>query len=109
MKEIKAIIRPDRLSVVLHAIHGIPGLPGVTVSTVRGVGRRHPPEGSGDEFDEVAMTKIEVVVPDAIAKDVARAIEQAAHTGRMGDGKVFIIPVEHAVKIRSGEWDLSAL
>lgn len=109
MKEIKAIIRPDRLSVVLQALHGMPDLPGVTVSTVRGFGRRYPTEGTGEEFDEVEMTKLEVVVPAAVAQDVARAIERAAHTGRMGDGKVFIIPVEHAVKIRSGEWDVNAL
>ena len=109
MKEIKAIIRPDRLSVVLQALHGISGLPGVTVSTVRGFGRRYPTEGPGEEFDEVEMTKLEVVVPAAIARAVAETIERAAHTGRMGDGKVFIIPVEHAVKIRSGESDVSAL
>ena len=109
MREIKAIIRPDRLSVVLHALHGMPDLPGVTVSTVRGFGRRFPAEGEGQEFDEVEMTKLEVVVPAAIAPDVAGAIERAAHTGRVGDGKVFIIPVERAVKIRSGECDVSAL
>lgn len=109
MKEIKAIIRPDRLSVVLHALHDMPDLPGVTVSTVRGFGRRVPSEGDEQEFDEVEMTKLEVVVTAAIAWDVARAIERAAHTGRVGDGKVFVIPVERAVKIRSGECDMSAL
>lgn len=109
MREIKAIIRPDRLLVVLHALHAMPDLPGVTVSTVRGFGRRYPPEGGEPEFDEVVMTKLEVVVPTAIAREVSGAIERAAHTGRVGDGKVFIIPVEHAVKIRSGESDVSAL
>lgn len=109
MKEIKAIIRPDRLSIVLHALHDMQGLPGVTISTVRGVGRRHPPEEGERVFDEVEMAKIEVVVPAALAEDVARAIARAAHTGRVGDGKVFIIPVERALKIRSGEWDVSAL
>lgn len=109
MKEIKAIIRSDRLSIVLHALHDMQDLPGVTISTVRGLGRRHPPEEGERVFDEVEMTKLEVVVPAAVADDVARAIERAAHTGRVGDGKVFIIPVERAVKIRSGEWDVSAL
>lgn len=109
MREIKAIIRPDRLSVVLHALHAMPDLPGVTISTVRGLGRRYPPEGSEQAFDEVEMTKLEVVVPTVIAHDVVRAIERAAHTGRVGDGKIFITPVEHAVKIRSGEHDVSAL
>lgn len=109
MREIKAIIRPDRLLLVLHALRDMPDLPGVTVSTVRGFGRRYPSEGGGQEFDEVEMTKLEVVVPAAIARAVAETIERAAHTGRVGDGKVFIIPVEGAVKIRSGEWDVTAL
>lgn len=109
MREIKAIIRPDRLSTVLHALHALPDLPGVTISTVRGVGRRSPPEGKEQAFDEVEMTKLEIVVPAAIAQDVVRAIERAAHTGLVGDGKVFVMPVEHAVKIRSGERDSSAL
>lgn len=109
MREIKAIIRPERLSVVLHALHAMPDLPGVTISTVRGVGLRYPPEGADQAFDEVEMTKLEVVVSAAIAPDVVRAIERAAHTGRVGDGKIFIMPVEHAVKIRSGEQDVSAL
>jgi nitrogen regulatory protein PII len=109
MREIKAIIRSDRLSVVLHALHALRDLPGVTISTVRGVGRRSPPEGEEQTFDEVEMTKLEIVVPVAIAQEVVRAIERAAHTGRGGDGKIFMMPVEHAVKIRSGEQDVSAL
>lgn len=109
MREIKAIIRPDRLSIVLHALHAMPNLPGVTISTVRGLGRRHPLAGTDQAFDEVEMTKLEIVVPAAIAQDVVRAIERAAHTGRVGDGKIFMMSVEHAVKIRSGERDGSAL
>ena len=109
MREIKAIIRPDRLSLVLQALHDMGDLPGVTVSTVRGFGRRVPPEGGEEAYDEVEMTKLEIVVPAAIAQDVVRAIERAAHTGRGGDGKIFMMPVEHAVKIRSGEQDASAL
>lgn len=109
MKEIKAIIRPERLSMVLHALHTVPDLPGVTTSTVRGFGRRYPPEGAENAFDDVEMTKLEVVVPAAMAQDVVRTIEQAAHTGRVGDGKIFVIPVEHAVKIRSGDRDVTAL
>ena len=109
MKEIKAIIRQDRLPVVLHALHAMAGLPGVTISTVRGWGRRHPPDGAEYVFDDIEMTKLEIVVPAAMAADVVGAIERAAHTGRVGDGKIFVIPVEHAVKIRSGERDGSAL
>ena len=108
MREIKAIIRPQRLPAVLRALHEIRDLPGVTVSTVRGIGRV-PQAGADADFDEVEMTKLEVVVPAAIAEQVVAVIERAAHTGRVGDGKIFTLPVEHALKIRSGEKDRSAL
>ena len=108
MREIKAIIRPQRLPAVLRALHEIRDLPGVTVSTVRGIGRV-PQAGADADFDEVEMTKLEVVVPAAIAEQVVAVIERAAHTGRLGDGKIFTLPVEHALKIRSGEKDRSAL
>ena len=110
MKEIKAIIRPDR-SV---------GRP-TRASRDAGSSRRDDFDGAGHRptiihpretehaFDEVEMTKLEIVVPAAIAQDVVGAIERAAHTGRVGDGKIFVMPVEHAVKIRSGEQDVSAL
>ena len=109
MKEIKAIIRPDRLSVVMRALHAMPDLHGVTISTVRGTGRRYPSDDVENAFDEVEMVKLEIVVPVALALDVVSAIERAAHTGRVGDGKIFVIPVEHAVKVRSGERDGNAL
>ena len=108
MREIKAIIRPLRLPAVLRALHEIRDLPGVTVSTVRGIGRV-PPAGADADFDEVEMTKLEVVVPATIAAQVVAVIARAAHTGRLGDGKIFTLPVEHALKIRSGEQDLVAL
>lgn len=106
MREIKAIIRSERLSDVLRALHAMPDLPGVIISTVRGLGRRYP-LGSEPTFDEVEMTKLEIVVPVAVASDVVRAVTLAAHTGQAGDGKIFVIPVEHAVKIRSDERDSS--
>jgi nitrogen regulatory protein P-II 1 len=109
MKEIKAIIQTDRLSVVLRALHKMPDVPGVTVSVVRGFGRRYPPEGGELMFDEVHMTKVEIVVPSAVANDVVSTIERAAHSGNMGDGNIFVIPVEQAVKIRSGQRDGEAL
>ena len=109
MREIKAIIKPDRLSDVLRALHTVPNLPGVTVSIVRGFGRRPSHDETVPTFDEVEMTKLEVVVPAAVAQDVVRVIERTAHTGQLGDGKIFVLPVEHAVKIRSGERDVSAL
>ena len=103
MKEIKAIIRSERLANVLVALHAMPELPGVTISTVRGFGRMMSAHEHDTTFDEVTMTKLEIVVPGAIADDVAGAIERAAHTGQAGDGKIFIIPVEQAIRIRSGE------
>lgn len=109
MREIKAMIRPERLSDVLRALHAIPNLPGVTVSTVKGFGRRYPPEDGETMFEECAMAKLEVVVPASVAPEVVRVVERTAHTGRAGDGKIFVLRVEHAVKIRSGEQDVNAL
>jgi len=108
MREIKAIIRPECLSDVMRALHAIPNLPGVTVSTVEGFGRRYPVQAE-PVFDEVKMKKLEVVVPAAIAGEVVQAVERAACTGQAGDGKIFVLAVEHAVKIRSGDRDASAL
>jgi nitrogen regulatory protein P-II 1 len=109
MKEIKAIIRPEQLSAVLRSLHDMPRLPGITVSHVRGFGRRVPADPDGDSFDAVDMAKLEIVVAADLANDVVSAIEQAAHTGRVGDGKIFIISVEGAVRVRSGERDDRAL
>lgn len=84
MREIKAIIRPDRLSEVLRALHGMPELPGVTVSSIRGFGRRYP-LGPEPIYDEIEMVKLEIVVSAAVSPDVVQAVERAAHTGRPGD------------------------
>lgn len=108
MREIKAIIRPDRLSEVLRALHAMPELPGVTVSSIRGFGRRYP-LGAEPIYDEVEMVKLEIVVPAAVAAGVVQAVQRAALTGRAGDGKIFVYPVEQVVKIRSGDRDLEAL
>lgn len=109
MKEIKAIIRPERLSDVLQALHTIPRLPGVTVSHVRGFGRRIPPDPDGEAFAAIDMTKLEIVVPADLTDEVVSTIERAAHTGRAGDGKIFTASVDGAVRVRSGERDLGAL
>ena len=107
MREIKAIIKPERLSEVLRALHAIPELPGVTVSTVRGYGRRVP--AGETTFDEVERIKLEIVVTAPLVAPVVEAVRRAAHTGLAGDGKIFVLPVEHAVNIRSGEHDHAAL
>jgi len=104
MREIKAIIRPERLSDVVHALRQIPQMPGVTVSVVRGFGRGAQQESAGlDWGGEAEFAKVETVVPVALVKDVVDAIRRGAHTGRPGDGKVFVIPIEHATRVSTGE------
>ena len=101
MQEIKAIIRRERVQDVIEAMHERPDLPGVTISYVDGVGRR-PGAGAEPEFGEVQMAKLETVVSDELVDWVVETIQRAAFTGRPGDGKVFVIRVERAVQIRSG-------
>lgn len=104
MREIKAIVRADRLDHVIDALHAIPDLPGVTVSIVRGIGRRHNPAmPETAEFGEVSLAKLETVVPDDMVPVVTEAIQRAASTGRHGDGKIFVLPVDRAIHIRSGD------
>ena len=106
MREIKAIIRPDRLSAVIYALHQIPLMPGVTVSQVQGFGRGEPHQPVPvDPFGEARFSKIEVVVPVALVKAVVETIRLTAHTGRPGDGKIFVIPVDQVTRISTGEED----
>lgn len=108
--EIKAIIRPDQLASVLDALREIPDVPGITVSTVTGFGKRQPAPASGAvEFGHIPMTKLELVVPDAMLSQALASIRRAAFTGRPGDGKVFVLAVEQAMKIRSDEHGIDAL
>ena len=108
MREIKAIVRRDRVADIIGALHRRPDLPGVTISYVEGVGRQ--PGGSGDaQYGEVQMAKIETVVSVALASWVVDTIRRAAFTGRAGDGKIFVIRVEQAVQIRSGEEGMEVL
>ena len=102
MKEIKAIIRRDRVTDVVGALHERADLPGVTISYVEGVGRREGSAGPA-EFGEVQMAKLETVVSADLVPWVVDTIKRAAFTGRAGDGKIFVIRVEQAVHIRSGE------
>lgn len=111
MREIKAIIRPDRLSDVVQALRQIPGMPGVTVSVVQGFGRggaQQQPSGVGP-IGEAQFAKVETVVPAHLVKEVIEAIRRAAHTGRPGDGKLFVIPVEHVTRVSTGEADEEAI
>ncbi len=97
MKEIKAIIKPFMLEGVIRSLHQIKGLPAVTISPAHGLSVER------GTFDQVAMTKLEVIVPDEQVETLVQAIQKAAHTGNPGDGRLFVIPVAEAVKIRTGE------
>jgi len=103
MLEIKAIIRPFMLDPVLDALHEIEGLPGVTVSEVRGV------RAEGGQYGAATMTKLEIMVADPMVDAVVDAIQASAHTGKPGDGRIFVIPVARTVKIRTGEQDHESL
>ncbi len=106
MKEIKALIRPNQFGAVLDALHEHPELPGVTVSEVRGfgrtVGRSSRREGTRVRYGTTKMFKVECVVNDDDVDQVVELIQQAAHTGHVGDGKIFVHNVERTVKIRTG-------
>ena len=106
MKLIKAIIKPFKLEEVKDALSEI-GVEGMTVSEVKGFGRQkgHTEIYRGSEYtvDFLAKVKLEIAVADDLVTKVVDAIVSAAQTGKIGDGKVFIIPVEEAVRIRTGE------
>jgi len=103
MNEIKAIIRPERLPSVVDALHQIEELPGITVSVVRGYGKRVSSLPADSAFGETEMAKVEIVVGTELTARVVQAIQRAAHSGRPGDGNIFISAVEEAVRIRSGD------
>jgi nitrogen regulatory protein P-II 1 len=106
MKKIEAIIKPFKLDEVKNALHEI-GVTGMTVSEVRGFGRQkgHTEVYRGAEYviDFLPKVKIEVVLDDALAPRAVEAIQQAAKTDKIGDGKIFVFPVEEALRIRTGE------
>jgi nitrogen regulatory protein P-II 2 len=108
MKLLKAIVRPDKVDAVKDALSGV-GVTGMTVTEVRGHGKQkgHTAIYRGQEYTVNLLPKmqVEVVVGDDIADDVCRAIIGAARTGEIGDGRVFVLPVTHSYKIRTGELD----
>jgi nitrogen regulatory protein P-II 2 len=112
MKLITAIIRTHKLDEVRKAVGDV-GVQGVTVTEVRGFGRQrgHTEVYRGAEYqvDFVPKTKIEIAVDDALADRVIDAITNAARTGKVGDGKIFVVELEQVVRIRTGERDASAL
>jgi nitrogen regulatory protein P-II 1 len=112
MKKIEAIIKPFKLDDVKEALHEV-GVSGITVTEAKGFGRQkgHTELYRGAEYvvDFLPKVKLEVVVDDALASRVVEAIAAAAQTGRIGDGKIFVIPVESALRIRTGEKDSDAI
>ena len=107
MKEIKAIIQPFMLTRVVTALHKIEGLPGITISEIKGFGKSKGKKEVSDKdegvYDFVPKNKIEIVVQDDLAETVVNSIQENAHTGNAGDGKIFVMDVENVVKIRTNE------
>ena len=106
MKKIEAIIKPFKLEDVKEALSGV-GVEGMTVSEVKGFGRQkgHTEIYRGSEYtvDFLPKLKIEIVVADAIVEPAVTAILKAAKTGKIGDGKIFVLPIEQALRIRTEE------
>ncbi len=112
MKKIEAIIKPFKLDEVREALSEL-GVSGLTVTEVKGFGRQkgHTELYRGAEYvvDFLPKIKLEVVVTSAMLETVIEAIVKAAHTGKIGDGKIFVSQVERVIRIRTGETDESAI
>jgi nitrogen regulatory protein P-II 1 len=113
MRKIEAVIKPFKLEDVKEALIEA-GIEGMTVSEVKGYGRQqgHSELYRGAEYvvDFIPKVKIEIVVSsEEYMRSAVEAIKRAAHTGKIGDGKIFVTPVEHAMRIRTGEEDEEAL
>ncbi|MCL7750513.1 P-II family nitrogen regulator [Guyparkeria hydrothermalis] len=112
MKLITAIIKPFKLDDVREALGGV-GVKGITMTEVKGFGRQkgHTELYRGAEYvvDFLPKVKLEMVVDDALADQVIEVITNAASTGKIGDGKIFVSPIEEAIRIRTGETGTDAL
>ena len=112
MKKIEAYIKPFKLDEVKDALTGV-GVVGMSISEVRGFGRQrgHTEVYRGSEYhvDFLPKVRVEIVVSDAEADNAIEAILTAARTGQVGDGKIFVLPVEQAIRIRTGETDEEAI
>ena len=112
MKKIEAIVKPFKLDEVKEALQEI-GLQGMTVTEAKGFGRQkgHTELYRGAEYvvDFLPKVKVEVVMDDALVEQAIEAIQQAAQTGRIGDGKIFVSPVDEVIRIRTGEKGVDAV
>ena len=106
MKKIEAVIKPFKLDDVKDALHEV-GVSGITVTEVKGFGRQkgHTELYRGAEYviDFLPKVNIEVVVEDSLTENVVEAITNAARTGRIGDGKIFVMDIDQAIRIRTGD------
>ncbi len=111
MKKIEAIIKPFKLDEVKEALHDV-GLQGITVLEAKGFGRQkgHTELYRGAEYvvDFLPKVKIEIVIDDELLERAVEAIQQAAYTGRIGDGKIFVSNIEDAIRVRTGERGVEA-
>ncbi len=112
MKKIEAIIKPFKLDDVKEALNGI-GIKGMTISEVKGYGRQkgHTEIYRGAEYvvDFLPKIKMEIIVDASQVDEVVETVVQAARTGKIGDGKIFVLPVEQIVRVRTGETDREAI
>ena len=113
MKKIEAIIKPFKLSQVKEALHEI-GISGMTLIDVKGFGRQRGSTGgmdANDAYDDefLAKMKLEVIVEDSQIDEVIESIKSSAYSGKIGDGKIFISPIDEVVRIRTGEMNEDAL
>ncbi len=112
MKKVEAIIKPFKLDEVKESLSSI-GVQGITVSEVKGFGRQkgHTEVYRGAEYvvDFLPKVKLEIIVKDDMVTQVVEAILKAAKTGRIGDGKIFVVPIDEVVRIRTGERGADAI
>lgn len=112
MKKIEAVIKPFKLDEVKEALHEV-GIQGITVTEAKGFGRQkgHTELYRGAEYvvDFLPKVKLEIVVEDTLAERAVEAIQTAAKTGRIGDGKIFVSSVEEVIRIRTGETGADAI
>jgi nitrogen regulatory protein P-II 1 len=112
MKKIEAIIKPFKLDEVKDALNGI-GLTGMTITEVKGFGRQrgHKEIYRGAEYttDFIPKIKIEIVADDNLAEKVITTIQEVANSGKVGDGKIFVLSMEEAIRIRTGETGVMAI
>jgi nitrogen regulatory protein PII len=112
LKKIEAIIKPFKLDDIKEALNEI-GIQGMTISEVKGYGRQkgHTEIYRGAEYvvDFIPKVKIEIIIEDSRAEEVVKQIQTAANTGKIGDGKIFVLPIDEVIRVRTGETGKDAI